>query len=404
MRIPHHPARHARKRRGKILVLTAALMPVLVGGVALTVDTGVLGVGRAQVRTASDAAALAGALELAAPARLMSNQVDMTTLIANAQSAATARGQSNAVLGQTPMISEGDVTVGYFNPRALPFDPDYRQFITDTSRSSEFNSVEVTAARPQVPVFFGRIFGAKPGQVAAVSRATIENLPVKWSSNLLPIALDKTTYDAMVKGQTTDEYSFDPSHYDPDHGKESVTPNVPDGFKEARLYPVKNGDPGNFGTVKIGVNNNSTKDLSEQISKGITPTQMQNEFPTTGNLLDKLDSSTNPPTPYHTFQGNTGISSGIEDQLMDIIGKPVTIPIYDQSGGNGDNAWYRVIEFGQVRILAVKLTGGDKYVIIQPAPGSDPGAVAETDPSRFPRDWSSRGWTSGGVIRLHLSQ
>ena len=49
--------------------------------------------------------------------------------------------------------------------------------------------------------------------------------------------------------------------------------------------------------------------------------------------------------PSITFSGNPGISAGIKDDLTAIIGKPVVVPIYDQNGGNGNNAWYRVIAF-----------------------------------------------------------
>ncbi len=400
MRISNPLAPAVRGRRGKILVLTGALMPVLVGGVGLTVDTGLLGAGRAHIRTSSDAGSLAGALQLAAPSRLMGTAI-MTDLIANAQTAAIARGQSNAVLGQTPTIGSGDVTVGYINPYAQPGDSDYGQFITDSSRSADFNTVQVLATRSAIPALFGRIFGAGPRRVQGISRATVQNVPVagydttKGTPSLLPIVLDKTTYEAMVNGQTTDEYSYDPVSGNVSYGS--------DGFKESRLYPVKTGNPGNWGTVKIGVNNNSTSTLGSQIRYGITSIQMQTEFPS-GELLDNTDTSSSPPTPYHTFGGNPGISAGIKDDLTSIIGKAVTIPIYDQTGGNGNNAWYRAIEFAGVRILDVNFQGSNKYVIIQPATVTDPTAIPETDPSNFPSDWMSRSWTSGGIIRLYLSQ
>jgi hypothetical protein len=49
------------------------------------------------------------------------------------------------------------------------------------------------------------------------------------------------------------------------------------------------------------------------------------------------------------FIGNPGISVGIQSSLTAIIGKPVTIPIYDENGGNGANARYRVVALLQER-------------------------------------------------------
>ena len=93
--------------------------------------------------------------------------------------------------------------------------------------------------------------------------------------------------------------------------------------------------------------------------------------------------------------GNPGISAGIKSALDAIIGKPVTIPIYDINGGNGNNAWYRVIAFAGVRIMAVNFQGNPKYVIVQPANVIDPTAI--------PRAAQSS-WTSGGVIEVYLAR
>ena len=71
------------------------------------------------------------------------------------------------------------------------------------------------------------------------------------------------------------------------------------------------------------------------------------------------------------------------------------IPIYDSTGGNGNNAWYRVIAFAGVRILAVNFQGNPKYVIIQPALVNDRTAIPDKPLTT---------WTSGGLIRIHLTR
>jgi hypothetical protein len=107
----------------------------------------------------------------------------------------------------------------------------------------------------------------------------------------------------------------------------------------------------------------------------------------------QLDTAQTPPSI--TFSGNPGISAGISSALQSIIGKPVTIPIYDTNGGNGNNAWYRVVAFASCRLLAVNFQGNPKYVIIQPALVTDGTAIAGTAQSS---------WKSGGLVVLHLSR
>src|SRR5262249_61593244 len=103
-------------------------------------------------------------------------------------------------------------------------------------------------------------------------------------------------------------------------------------------------------------------------------------------------SGTNPPSI--TFGGNPGISAGIKDDLTAIIGQSRFVPIYDSNGGNGNNAWYRVIAFQPCRILSVNFQGNPKYVIIQPCLLNDETAIAGT----------AQSWTSGGLISVQLTR
>jgi hypothetical protein len=151
---------------------------------------------------------------------------------------------------------------------------------------------------------------------------------------------------------------------------------------------VASGSPGNWGTIKVGVSNNSTSVLNSQILNGITPAQLAT-FP---NSTIALDTTLNPPSI--TFSGNPGISAGIKSSLNAIIGRPVIVPIYDVNGGNGNNAWYRVIAFQPARILSVNFQGNPKYVIIQPCLINDPTAITGNVQS----------WTQGGQIEVYLSR
>jgi hypothetical protein len=236
--------------------------------------------------------------------------------------------------------------------------------------------------------------GFSGGSLNVSSTATVTNNTISGyksvnglSANLLPIVLDVTTYKAMmagvgtVTGAATDQYSYDPVT--------KTVSNGPDGVAESVLFPVASGNPGNWGTIKVGVSNNSTSTLAAQIQYGITPGQLAT-FP---NGTIALDTTLTPPSI--TFGGNPGISAGIKSALDAIIGNPVTIPIYDLTGGNGNNAWYRVIAFAPVRVMAVNFQGNPKYVVVQPALLTDPTALRGTPQSS---------WTKGGLLVLRLSR
>ena len=282
-----------------------------------------------------------------------------------------------------------------------------RLSISSAAATTKFNSVQVTLHRDSshggvVPTIFAQLMGNSGASVTVSSTATAQTYSISGfkangsaTASLLPIVLDMTTWLNMMPstfvfqykgtpmqgtGTSTDQYSYD-------EASKTVT-SGPDGITESKLYPVSSGSPGNWGTIKVGVSNNSTSVLGDQIRNGITPAQLAT-FP---NSTIALDTTLNPPSI--TFPGNPGISAGIKDDLTAIIGRPVVVPVYDLNGGNGNNAWYRVIAFQAARILSVNFQGNPKYVIIQPCEITDQTAVAG----------SSQSWTQGGKIQLFLAR
>jgi len=367
----------AFRRLGQMLVLTAALMPVLVGLVALAVDIGVIATAKAQLQTAADSAALAGAQKLASQYRLQAGTVGQAD-ITDAQTQAIQFASSNKVLGDPALLLANatnantgteDVVAGYL---ARPFDPN-QAIVTSAAMLPYFNTVQVRTSRSathggKVPGYFSSIWGNQGSDLKLSSAAAVvgisgfQSVDGSTNANLLPIVLDKATFAAMIQGQTTDQFAYN-------SGTNAVS-NGADGITESKLYPVANGYPGNWGTIKIGVSDNSTATLSAQIRYGITPAQLA----TYPNGLLQPD----PSTGTIQFEGNPGISAGLKDDLASIIGKPVRIPIFDptQSGGNGNNLVYTVVAFAPARLLKVVFKGKNKYVIVQPAtPPSDPTAV-----------------------------
>jgi Flp pilus assembly protein TadG len=335
-------------RRGSVSVVVALTLPIVLGVAALGLDAGLLYLQRRQAQSAADAGALAGAYAL-------SNGSSFST----AQSAAIAVGSQNGITITASQVTEP------------------AQYVAGSAIA-----VTVTSTKPRA---FSAIWGA--GTMSATASATafaqtsINGFQGSGSlsASLLPIALDKTDWTNMMTGQSTDQYAYNA-------GSNTVS-NGPDGIYEAQMYPLS-GLPGNDGTIKVGVSNNSTSTLSAQISSGISASQLA----TYPNSTIQLDSTLSPPSI--TFQGNPGLSAAIKTALTSIIGQPVAVPIYDQSSAQGNNATYRVIAFQPARILAVSLTGNNKYVVIQPAILNDSTGIPGTP----------QAWSSGGLRSLQLTQ
>jgi hypothetical protein len=339
-----------------VSVVVALTLPIVLGVAALGLDAGLAYLQRRQAQSAADAGALAGAYAL-------SNGSSFST----AQSAAIAVGSQNGITITPSQVTEPP----YYPPGS-----------TTPVPAGSVISVTVTSTKPRS---FSAIWGA--GTMTATASATafaqtsINGFQGSGSlsANLLPIALDKTDWTNMMTGQSTDQYTY--------NAASNTVSNGPDGIYEAQMYPLS-GLPGNDGTIKVGVTNNSTSTLSDQILNGISASQLA----TYPNSTIQLDSTLSPPSI--TFQGNPGLSAAIKTALTSIIGQPVAVPIYDQSSGNGNNATYRVIAFQPARILAVSLTGNNKYVIIQPAILNDPTGIPGTP----------QAWSSGGLRSLQLTQ
>jgi hypothetical protein len=138
-----------------------------------------------------------------------------------------------------------------------------------------------------------------------------------------------------------------------------------DGIKEVVMYPESNDSPGNFGTLNIGGSANSTAHLSEQILHGLSPEDLDYH----GGELGLGDAG------VLYLGGDTGISSGIEDELHAIRGQKRSLPIYREVGGEGNNAQYQIVKFVGIRVMEVQLNGKNKRLIVQPSTLAIDGAI-----------------------------
>ncbi|MBI1347163.1 hypothetical protein GC163_12845 [bacterium] len=350
------------QRQGVILVLAAILIVIIFAMVAFSVDLGYAALTKSQLQIAADASALGACLELSdglGPQPI--NTVAETTTIANAAALSIAGSNKNGDQSGTYLDTSSDIQYGQatYNAQANTWNT--------TWGVAPYNAIRVNARRSKtsgvggdrkLDLMFAPIMGID--DISLSSSATAALLPgigfrippgSSETIDVLPIALDVPTWEALMNGTGTDQYTYNAASGTVSAG--------PDGILEVDLYPYGNGalPPGNRGTVDIGSPNNSTNDLKRQILYGL------NEYD-----LSFFNGELRTDDGEIILNGDTGISAGIKDQLEQIKGQPRLIPLFSAVSGPGNNAMYTVPKFVGIRILYVKLTGGSKKVIVQPAP------------------------------------
>ncbi|MBX7166157.1 MAG: hypothetical protein K1X74_07390 [Pirellulales bacterium] len=362
--------KHRQSRRGAISVLMCFMMVLLLSVVALSIDLGYLFNARSELQRAADSAALAGAWELI-PTDESFSTVPVSDFHAVRDEAlmyaslnhvcrdplSMDRNEANAATGELVIGELVDLAGGTMS------------FLEPNS----YNAVKVwllrTAARNgRVPLFFARIFGKQGQDLEATATAAlitqIDGFQTPGDAaetlDLLPFALDIQTWNGMLAGGGTDNWTWD-------FENKSIKAGA-DGIREVNLYPQGTGSPGNRGTVDIGPSNNSTNDIARQILHGVSAEDLEHfdgelRFDDNGEL---------------GLNGDTGISAGVKDELAAIKGQPRMIPIFKSVAGPGNNAQYTIVQFAGIRIMEVKLTGSmsGKKVIIQPAPVVSRGTIA----------------------------
>jgi len=362
--------RPAAQRRGAISVLAAFMSVMVLGMVAFAVDVGYVLSSKQELQRTADAAALAACWEYS---KRLSEGYTPTDAMTYSRATAVQYASSNIVGGASPAIDQnvnnlptGDLVFGQM---ANLYDPSAP---LDVSTPASYNAVRLKVRRDstlngETPLFFAKIFGRTSQRLdAEATTGYLRNIGgVKTPGNggnvdLLPYALDIDTWNALLAGNATDQWTWNPQ-------TQTISAGA-DGIKEANLFPQGTGSPGNRGTVDIGSNNNSTADLARQIVHGVSPSDLAHH----GGKLELDDNG------ELELNGDTGISAGVKDELASIKGKPRMIPIFSQVVGPGNNAQYTIVHFAGIRIMDVKLTGAmsQKRVIVQPCPMVIQGAVS----------------------------
>ncbi|MCH8806227.1 MAG: hypothetical protein IH986_09085 [Planctomycetes bacterium] len=384
------------QRRGATVALVAVSLVVILGFTALTIDLGRLYLVRTELQAAADSAALAGASAFANDVALANDSGAqlLTLLRARAQQFSSL----NKTLGAVTLLESADIVIGthdFDNPGAP----------LDTSGTEAFNAAEITVRRTEgssngpVGFFFASILGRDDGGVIASARAALNDRVAVYGEEsiigrLMPYSIYSGLYDYALENGT-DGYSYDGS---------SVS-NTGDGVPEARIFPWKwkdkeleslgvdtGGAPGNYGALEIGSSDGSSSVLIEQITNGVSLSDVSIEFG--GTDIDFQDSDGNPTS--FGVSGQPGNHNSIEDALLARVGDVVAFFVHESVSGNGSNAVYKItgIRFG--RIMHVDLGGNaeDNGVYIQP--------VVYTDQSIWVTNSAQS--TSGTVGRVRLVQ
>ncbi len=347
LREPPQRISNRQHRKGAIAVLAAVLIVILFGMVAFAIDIGYLALARTETQRTADATAHAAVVEFA-------SSQDINEITTRARSVASEFTSANPVLGQVASVAPSvDVSIGHYEfgsgQTDLRFDD-----------PTKYNAVKVRIRRTNsqngaVPLFFGRILNRSEQEVDAEATAALVR-------DVRGFKIPSSGKNAPVLPITIEEDYWNQSHeaeddvwgYDPKTGQ--VTAEA-DGIPELRLFPNDTGSSGNLGTINIGVTNNSTSYISKQIRNGLSRADLQFHG---GSLeLNQLG------TLY--LSGNPGLSAAMKDDLESIIGEVRVIPVYRSVWGNGNNAMFEIVKFVAVRIMAVKLTGGEKVINVQPA-------------------------------------
>ncbi|MBW3540555.1 MAG: Tad domain-containing protein [Planctomycetes bacterium] len=435
--------RRSVRRRGSVLVLAVAMLVVILAFAAFSIDVGYITLSKAQLQTATDASALSAARELS---RGLGPRPELTPggVAAVVRDAAVSVAGSNRMADTPAVHADGprDVRLGQ-----ILWDSSTNSTITVWG-VSPYNAVEVTLRRIEagessgdrpLSLFLAPVIGHETAEIQ--TRAVCGLLPgvgfrptATQNSDILPITYDLVSWQQFVlitqltrrenggpaveaklavgsesrvsdaalrsepqfvlvkkgdegdgdgdgdddgEGILDDPYGvgFGEDNYAYDPATGTVTRGQ-DGIPEFDLYPGggSNLSSGNRGLLRLGDPGAST--LDRQISQGVNQADLAGYNGEINFENGPLD-----------VAGNPGLKTSLQSALGSIVGQTRALPIFTTVEGNGSNAEYTLVQFIGVRILAVNLSGNNKYVIVQPGVVVDatviPADIAVEDATLF---------------------
>ena len=315
-----------------MIVLMSIMLIPLLALVALAVDYGNLCMVRTDLQRSADMAALAAVRDLVPDAN--GNQ-DLAKVRATVRQYAAA----NVSNVENFTVLDSDIQFGRYEPSTV-----YTNFTMHNN--GILDTVKVTLRRDStanspVTMFFARIFGVNSGNVTATATAVLQKASVLYpGSDILPFAVHSDVWNGQSMGAIWSIYGD--GHIEDNNG---------------------NNIPGNWGTVDIGAENNSTSELSDQILNGLRQQD-----------LDALYSDSRIPTSEYIdstapwfAQADTGLSAGLKHAVRAVHGHTKILPIYSSVAGNGNNAEFHVVAWGVVKVVTSGWQGNNKHVTVQKA-------------------------------------
>lgn len=357
-------------KRGAVAIFTVAILAVLIGFAALTIDVGHLYAVRLDLQNSADAASLSGASALAGEKMLQlrkGGNVSLSEVYSEVFERASTIAYEHASMGASgTVVTSPDVVFGRIdlNSATSPI---------DTSVSpDQYNAVRVITRREQgssngpIEFFFAPIFGKHKGEASASATAAFDDRVSGFEpgvGDLWPLTMSLAAYEAGVEAGI-DLYDYD--------GNTDNVYSGEDGVPEVNMYP-ENLAPGNFGLLNIGVGNQGEPSIAAHIEDGVPPEHLENEIGTTEMTFYDADGD---PVNYY-ITGNSGLKASLEASLQSRIGDIVAIPIHDSVSGTGANATYQIVGFRFARVMDAKLQGSpdSRGVWMQPVTYTGPGLI-----------------------------
>lgn len=301
-----NPSRFHRtpyNRRGALAVLTAILIVPLIGMLAFSIDVGYLLKKRGELQRTADAAVLAAVVDLV-PNSDGTQNLDVVRATLRSYVTSNITDVSNFT------VLDSDITIGRFEPETV-----YTDFtILDTG---VFDTVRVTlrrdsSANSPITLMFGSIFGILDSDVSASATAVLQKATViRPGAGVLPFSIPMAEWNATPPGDVWSIYG------------------------DGRMLDGSGSQiPGNWGTLDLGTTSNSTADINSQVRDGLVQSHLDGLY-NAGRIpsAESIDSR----QPFYA-NGDTGLSGGMKQSLIDTIGETKLIPIFDwtnNSGGGG---------------------------------------------------------------------
>ena len=365
----NRPAVTTHRRRGSIVMFVAMALLVVGACLALVFDRLWLDAAQIELQAAAEAAALAGAGQLASDARLQPPPVD---LITPARDAAIATGQKNYSVGTSVDLRDGDngdVQIGTIEMSAENGHP---EFVADTERPTTcvVRAARLTSRGNPVALFFRELTSNTRGNVQAIAEASIDNRIIgvqpseKSPVPALPIAIlfshtdprRQDTWMNMVNlRQGTDLYG-----YDAESGEVTTGP---DGIPEITLHTTyssadaEEASKANSLILDIGTGMVERR-VAEQVKIGWTVKDLKSfggEFRTDqGPQILDVDAASNTP---------------VMDELQQLIGQTRICGLYiNHQPTSNVIGTATVVDLAAIRILAIQEQGPTQMkMTVQPA-------------------------------------